>query len=130
MTARGAARRHGTQGGTLAGRGGDRERLFTSLFASMHTGVYATDTDGRALVVNPAALRLLGRDGEDLTGASMPGLVHYQSPTGEPQAAAGCPLLSVIVTGTPARSDDDDTFWRAAGMTVAVSALVPDGPWP
>ncbi len=101
-------------------QGVDQEHLLTSLFTAMHTGVYATDTDGRALLVNPTALRLLGRPGEDLTGASMHSLVHYQSADGEPLTAAACPLLSVIRTGVPARSDDD-TFWRADGAPVAVS---------
>jgi PAS domain S-box-containing protein len=104
----------------LAGQEADGEQLLTSLFTSMHTGVYATDTEGRALLVNPSALRLLGREGEDLTGASMHGLVHYQSADGEPLSAAACPLLGVISTGTPARSDDD-TFWRGDGTPLPVS---------
>ena len=110
----------GGKGEGLSGQEAGREQLLANLFDSIHTGVYATDTEGRALLVNPSALRLLGRDGQDLIGVSVHELVHYQSPTGEPLPAAACPLLNVIATGTPARSEDD-TFWRADGTAVPVS---------
>ena len=108
------------RGEGLAGQEADRGHLLANLFDSIHTGVYATDTEGRALLVNPSALQLLGRDGQDLTGVSMHQLIHYRSPAGEPLPAAACPLLNVIATGTPARSEDD-TFWRADGTPVPVS---------
>ncbi len=95
-------------------------RLLLDLFTSMEAGVYATDATGAVVVVNPAALRLLGREREDLVGRSMHALSHHSSLDGRPLPVESCALLSVITTGLPARSDDD-TFWRADGTALPVS---------
>ena len=91
-----------------------------ALLAATGAGVYATDADGLITFINPAALRLLGREAEDLTGQSMHELAHYEDATGRSVPASACPLLSVIRTGTAARSDDD-TFWQPDGTALAVS---------
>jgi PAS domain S-box-containing protein len=98
----------------------DGDQLLVDSFVAMHAGVYVTDAAGRALVVNPAALRLLGREGEQLAGVSMHDLAHYQTGDGRPRSATSCSLLNVITTGRPARSDDD-VFWRADGTPLPVS---------
>jgi PAS domain S-box-containing protein len=98
----------------------DGGQLLVDSFVAMHAGVYVTDAAGRALVVNPAALRLLGREGEQLAGVSMHDLAHYQTGDGRPRSATSCSLLSVITTGRPTRSNDD-VFWRADGTPLPVS---------
>ncbi len=90
------------------------------LLDALDAGVYATNTQGRLLAINPAGLRMLGRTGQDLTGQQMHQLVHYQSADGQPLPEESCPLLRVAVTGISAR-DDDDTFWRADGTPLPVS---------
>jgi PAS domain S-box-containing protein len=86
----------------------------------MHAGVYSTDTHGRALLANHAALRMLGLRLEQLVGARVHELVHHQRGDGTPLPAEDCPLLAVIRTGRPARSDDD-VFWRADGTALPVT---------
>ena len=92
------------------------------LFRAMGAGVYATDLHGRVTLVNHEALRLLARDGEDLSGRSIHDLVHYQDITGARLAAEDCALLGVLRTGRVARSDDD-FFWRADGVPLRVAWL-------
>jgi PAS domain S-box-containing protein len=94
----------------------------SDLFDSMAAGVYATDDDGRVLTMNAEALRLLGRDGQDLTGRRIHELIHHSTPEGQPLPRGSCPLLAVVRTGVAARSDDD-TFWKTDGSPLHVSWL-------
>jgi hypothetical protein len=47
-------------------------------------------------------------------------LIHSRRADGTPLPAKDCPLLGVIETGRPARSDDD-TFWRGDGSPLPVT---------
>ncbi len=103
---------------------------WVGLFRSMGAGVYTTGPDGKVVVINDEALRLLGRRREELVGRNAHEIFHYQDAAGRPVAADACPLLGVARTGVPARSDDD-TFWRPDGTPLFVSwlsaPLVSDG---
>lgn len=92
------------------------------LVAAMYAGVYSTDAEGRALLANPAALHLLGLTAEAFVGQRVHDLFHDRRADGTPLPAVDCPLLAVIGTGRPARSDRD-TFWRADGTPLAVTWL-------
>jgi PAS domain S-box-containing protein len=95
---------------------------WVGLFRSMAAGVYTTDPDGNVLVINDEALRLLGRDRDDLVGHNAHESVHYQDAAGRSVPASACALLAVARTGVPARSDED-TFWRPDGSPLFVSWL-------
>ncbi len=112
-------------GGEWTGRdvtSGAPDPDWLGLFGSMAAGVYTTDPDGNVGVVNHEALRLLGRSREGVVGRNAHELLHYQDAAGRPVAANACPLLGVMRTGVPARSDDD-TFWRPHGTPLFVSWL-------
>jgi PAS domain S-box-containing protein len=83
--------------------------------ASLGEGVFGVDLDGRLTFMNPAAMAILGRTEAELLGREMHGLVHAA-----PGPAESCPLLAVMRTGEPARSDDD-VFAGADGRLLPVA---------
>jgi PAS domain S-box-containing protein len=99
------------------------EGFLGDLFASLATGLYATDSHGRMTAINPEGLRLLGhRDAGAVLGRNAHELLHHTRPDGTRAPAAECPLLGVIRTGSPARQDGD-VFWRVDGAPLPVSWL-------
>ncbi|HAZ07287.1 MAG TPA: hypothetical protein DCZ01_01925 [Elusimicrobia bacterium] len=100
----------------------DNARLFSSLreekfklstvFAQMHDGAALTDADGRIVIANDAARRLLGTELVDLAGGfktmavtpSLPELLAQDAPAQEFTAVRKEPTL-LVVTGRSTRAD-------------------------
>lgn len=92
----------------------------TAITNSLGEGVYALDVQGRLTFMNPAAARLLGWTVEELLGAPMHDMIHYQRADGARVAAADCPLLSVLQSGTPLHTEED-VFTRKDGSLFPVA---------
>jgi PAS domain S-box-containing protein len=99
----------------------DGEELLEALLDSTVDAVYAVDADGRVLFANPAAVRILGYDGEDeLLGCPSHATIHHHHPDGRPFPESECPLLRPRANGEPVRVDED-WFIRRDGTFVAVA---------
>jgi PAS domain S-box-containing protein len=96
------------------------EHFVAALTDSMVEGMFALDGDGRVSYMNHAAEKLLGWTKNELATRSIHDTIHYQHEDHSPYAAADCPLLAALRTGTTVRVEDD-TFTRRDGRLVAVS---------
>ena len=67
-------------------------------------GVYATDLEGRATLVNDGASRLLGWTGADLIGRVLHEVIHHTRPDGSAYPLDECPLYHTLRDGETRRS--------------------------
>ncbi|MEV1026957.1 PAS domain-containing protein [Streptomyces sp. NPDC050264] len=92
-------------------------------------GVVGTDTDGRIVLVNPAAAQILGFRASDLGGQEMHPLVLHSRPDGEPFPYEESPLADTLRSGRKHRVRGQ-VLWNKKGEKVPVdmtTAPVRDG---
>ncbi|MDI9888705.1 PAS domain-containing protein, partial [Streptomyces sp. HNM0645] len=92
-------------------------------------GVVGTDTDGRVVLVNPAAAHILGFRASDLGGKELHPLILHSRPDGEPFPYEESPLADTLKSGRKHRVRGQ-TLWAKDGKRVPVdltTAPVRDG---
>ncbi|MCX5387671.1 PAS domain-containing protein [Streptomyces sp. NBC_00083] len=92
-------------------------------------GVVGTDTDGRVVLVNPAAAQILGYRASDLGGQELHPLVLHSREDGEPFPYEGSPLADTLKSGRKHRVRGQ-VIWTKSGAKVPVdltTAPVRDG---
>ncbi|WP_335932579.1 PAS domain-containing protein [Streptomyces sp. PTD5-9] len=92
-------------------------------------GVVGTDTDGRVVLVNPAAAQILGFRASDLGGRELHTLVLHSRADGEPFPYAESPLADTLKSGRKHRVRGQ-VLWSKSGARVPVdltTAPVRDG---
>lgn len=92
-------------------------------------GVVGTDTDGRVVLVNPAAAQILGFRASDLGGQELHHLVLHSRADGEPFPYEESPLADTLRSGRKHRVRGQ-VLWSKSGDRVAVdltTAPVRDG---
>ncbi|MFF4181644.1 PAS domain-containing protein [Streptomyces sp. NPDC001691] len=92
-------------------------------------GVVGTDTDGRVVLVNPAAAQILGYRASDLGGQELHPLVLHSREDGEPFPYEGSPLADTLKSGRKHRVRGQ-VIWTKSGTQVPVdltTAPVRDG---
>ncbi|MFE3328527.1 PAS domain-containing protein [Streptomyces sp. NPDC059176] len=92
-------------------------------------GVVGTDTDGRVVLVNPAAAQILGFRASDLGGKELHTLVLHSRPDGEPFPYDESPLADTLRSGRKHRVRGQ-VLWAKNGKPVPVdltTAPVRDG---
>ncbi|WP_190140183.1 PAS domain-containing protein, partial [Streptomyces longispororuber] len=92
-------------------------------------GVVGTDTDGRVVLVNPAAAQILGFRASDLGGQELHPLVLHSRADGEPFPYEESPLADTLRSGRKHRVRNQ-VLWTKSGEKVAVdltTAPVRDG---
>ncbi|MFD7169816.1 response regulator [Streptomyces violascens] len=92
-------------------------------------GVVGTDTDGRVVLVNPAAAQILGYRASDLGGQELHPLVLHSREDGEPFPYEGSPLADTLKSGRKHRVRGQ-VIWTKSGAQVPVdltTAPVRDG---
>lgn len=95
----------------------DLDRLMIERFAmldSVADGVFGLDMEGRCTFINPAALRMLGYEGDECLGRNMHDLIHYKTPEGEPLSREACPVTKAVRNCVAMRADHD-VLWRKDG---------------
>jgi PAS domain S-box-containing protein len=75
-------------------------------------GIFGVDREQRLTFVNPAACRMLGREGADMLGRRSHDLFHHTRSDGTGHPAGECPILATLADGR-ARHVADDVFQRA-----------------
>ncbi|GGN66795.1 hypothetical protein GCM10011579_038580 [Streptomyces albiflavescens] len=92
-------------------------------------GVVGTDTEGRVVLVNPAAAQILGYRASDLGGQDLHALILHSRADGEPFAYEESPLADTLRSGRKHRVRGQ-VLWSKAGDQVPVdltTAPVRDG---
>ncbi|MFE5485033.1 PAS domain-containing protein [Streptomyces sp. NPDC056527] len=92
-------------------------------------GVVGTDTDGRVVLVNPAAAQILGFRASDLGGKELHPLILHSRADGEPFAYEESPLADTLKSGRKHRVRGQ-VLWAKNGSQVPVdltTAPVRDG---
>ncbi|WP_406285878.1 PAS domain-containing protein [Streptomyces sp. NBC_00209] len=92
-------------------------------------GVVGTDTDGRVVLVNPAAAQILGFRASDLGGQELHPLILHSRAEGEPFPYEGSPLADTLKSGRKHRVRGQ-VLWSKSGEQVPVdltTAPVRDG---
>lgn len=82
-------------------------------------GVVGTDTDGRVVLVNPAAAQILGYRATDLGNRELHGLVLHSRADGSPFPFEESPLADTLRSGRKHRVRGQ-VLWNKAGQPVAV----------
>lgn len=82
-------------------------------------GVVGTDTDGRVVLVNPAAAQILGYRATDLGNRELHGLVQHSRADGSPFPFEESPLADTLRSGRKHRVRGQ-VLWNKAGQPVAV----------
>jgi PAS domain S-box-containing protein len=94
--------------------------LLQALLEAVADAVYVVDKDGRVEFANPAALRLLGYDEDELLGRISHPTIHHSHWDGSHFPQDECPMLRPRLTGETVRVYGD-CFWRKDGSKFRVA---------
>ncbi|NMO95990.1 PAS domain-containing protein [Paenibacillus lemnae] len=94
----------------------DRHSLILN---SVMEGIYGLDRDGKAIFVNPAAVKMLGYTTEEFIGANMHDVMHHTTADGLHHDLKDCPIFNTLQDGHP-RIVKEDVFWRKDGSSFLV----------
>jgi PAS domain S-box-containing protein len=96
-------------------------RVMAAIVNSVTDGIYVVDPTGHLMLVNPAAVRMLGYDSpRDLLGQLPHETLHHCHADGSAYPIGECPLAQVRVTRRSIHADED-IFWRKDGSALPVS---------
>lgn len=105
------------------------QRQTEMILRAASEGVVGTDTDGRVVLVNPAAAQILGFRATDLGGKELHPLILHSRAEGEPFPYEGSPLADTLKSGRKHRVRGQ-VLWSKSGAQVPVdltTAPVRDG---
>ncbi|MET9918670.1 PAS domain-containing protein [Streptomyces sp. NPDC006435] len=88
-------------------------------------GLIGTDTEGRVVLVNPAAARILGFRASDLDGRELHPLVLHSRANGEPNPYVETPLAATLVSGLKCRAHDQVLWTKDGGRVSADVTTIP-----
>lgn len=105
------------------------QRQTEMILRAASEGVVGTDTDGRVVLVNPAAAQILGFRASDLGGQELHPLILHSRAEGEPFPYEESPLADTLKSGRKHRVRGQ-VLWSKSGAQVPVdltTAPVRDG---
>ncbi|MBF0322950.1 MAG: PocR ligand-binding domain-containing protein, partial [Magnetococcales bacterium] len=94
----------------------ERSRL---ILDSVGEGIFGTDAQGKVHFINPAALKMLGRNADEVIGHTLHPLAHHSLPDGAPYPAEKCPMWRAHAHGVSAHVDDEYFWARTLPRTCA-----------
>ncbi|HUX68180.1 MAG TPA: PAS domain S-box protein [Terriglobales bacterium] len=98
----------------------ESEERLRLLLDSTGEGIYALDLEGKCILCNPAAVRLLGYDAADeLLGQPIHALIHHTRADGGRYPASECKSFLAAREGRGIEVDDE-VFWRKDGSSIPV----------
>lgn len=101
----------------------ESEARFQLLLMGLGEGVYGVDLKGRATFINPAALRMLGLDADQVLGHDQHLLFHHHHADGDPYPHTDCPITLTMTDGQT-RHTEEEWFWRSDGSGFPVALTV------
>ncbi|MDX3076736.1 PAS domain-containing protein [Streptomyces sp. MI02-7b] len=99
-----------------------QQRQTEMILRAASEGVIGVDTDGKIVLVNPAAAQILGFRATDLGGQEMHPLVHHSRPDGTPLPYEETPLAGTLRSGLKHRARGQ-VLWRKDGRSVPVDLI-------
>ncbi|MBT2369538.1 PAS domain-containing protein [Streptomyces sp. ISL-10] len=105
------------------------QRQTEMILRAASEGVVGTDTDGRVVLVNPAAAQILGFRASDLGGQELHPLILHSRADGEPFPYEESPLADTLKSGRKHRVRGQ-VLWAKSGAKISVdltTAPVRDG---
>jgi PAS domain S-box-containing protein len=94
----------------------ERSRL---LLESAEEGIFGVGEDGLVNFINPAGLKMLGFNTEEVIGQKIHPLIHHTRPDGSPYPSEECPMHHSLTRGTIG-NQDDEVLWRKDGTSFPV----------
>ena len=94
----------------------ERSRL---LLESADEGIFGVGEDGLVNFINPAALKMLEFNADELIGQKIHPLIHHTRPDGSPYPVDECPMHHSLTRGIIG-SRDDEVLWRKDGTSFHV----------
>jgi PAS domain S-box-containing protein len=94
----------------------ERSRL---LLESAEEGIFGVAEDGLVNFINPAGLKMLGFNTEEVIGKKIHPLIHHTRTDGTPYPVEECPMYHSLTQGTIG-SRDDEVLWRKDGISFPV----------
>ncbi|MCW8918987.1 MAG: EAL domain-containing protein [Gammaproteobacteria bacterium] len=89
------------------------------LLESAAEGIFGVDVNGVTTFVNPAAVKMLGYEEEELIGKPMHALIHHHHADGSDYPVVNCPMSLTLRTGVP-HFVDDEVLWHKGGRPIPV----------
>jgi PAS domain S-box-containing protein len=89
------------------------------LLESAQDGIFGVGEDGLVNFINPAGLKMLGFNIEEVIGQKIHPLIHHTRPDGSPYPIEECPMNHSLTQGTIG-SRDDEVLWRKDGTSFHV----------
>jgi PAS domain S-box-containing protein len=94
----------------------ERSRL---LLESAEEGIFGVAEDGLVNFINPAGLKMLRFNAEEVIGQKIHPLIHHTRPDGTPYPIEECPMHHSLTQGVVG-SRDDEALWRKDGTSFPV----------
>ncbi|MDM8569831.1 response regulator, partial [Thiotrichales bacterium HSG1] len=86
-------------------------------------GIFGLDLQGKTILVNPTAAKMLGYEVEELIGRTQHEIIHHSRKDNTPYPVAECPISNALSDGNSYRCDDE-VFWCKNGTYFAVEYMV------
>jgi len=94
----------------------ERSRL---LLESAEEGIFGVAEDGLVNFINPAGLKMLGFNTEEVIGKKIHPLIHHTRPDGSPYPSEDCPMHHSLTQGVIGNRDNE-VLWRKDGTSFPV----------
>jgi PAS domain S-box-containing protein len=94
----------------------ERSRL---LLESAEEGIFGVAEDGLVNFINPAGLKMLGFNTEEVIGQKIHPLIHHTRTDGSPYSIEECPMHQSLTQGVIGNRDDE-VLWRKDGTSFPV----------
>jgi hypothetical protein len=85
-------------------------------------GIFAVDREGRTILINKAALEMLGYEESELLGQVMHRIHHHTQTDGNPYPPEACPIYQAFRKGE-IHTRRDEVFWRKDGSYFPVEYI-------
>lgn len=97
----------------------ESEERFRLLLDSSPEAIFGVDANGICTFVNPACLRMLGYEMDEMLGKSVHALIHHTYPDGRPYPKEHCHVRHSTLQGRPTHVDSE-VHWRKDGSSFPV----------
>lgn len=97
-----------------------RQRKQTeTILRATSEAIIGVDNNGKIILANPAAARMLRTKATELAGKDLHDLAHHSRPDGSPYPRSSSPLIETLRTGKRTKSREE-ILWRRDGSQILV----------
>lgn len=96
-----------------------QQRQTELILRAASEGIVGVDTEGRIVLANPAAAKMLRYRASDLGGKDVHQLIQHSRADGTPLPREECPIVETLTSGRKHRLSDE-ALWRRDGSALTV----------